>query len=551
MPAEYVELILVLRQLREFISGTEAAAKGTANVGTQAELAGKKAQLGWKGIAKWAAGATVIYGAQRFIRGAVDATTDLAKSTLAVQRVTGMDTQTASEWVGVMKERNISSRQFSVSMTKLSKVLDAARGGTAKEKATIAGLNKEIAATRELGGKQAPAALTKLGAALDKARASGAKSREMLTRLGVPLDQITKGSTQQVLYRLSDAFKSLHDPVQRTALASQLFGRAGYALLPILMKGRQGIDELLNTQKQLGNYLSGKSIKDTQRLIQQQRDLHAAMEGIRVQVGLALVPVLTSLSRVIVGVAKALQPLLQHGHLVIAVVVVLTSAFLALKFAMFAATVADVLFNASLSITALLLGGAIIVAIIAVVAAVVLLYKRWKWFHDLVNATWRWIKANWPLLLAILVGPFGLAALVIARHFGTIKETAVEIVRTIKRVFLSLVDFFRRLPSRIGNWTKHLPGVGLLSKAGGALSHVPGFQHGGVTSRRGLALVGEGGPEIVALPGGAAIHPLPEPVGVGGSGLFNAAHIVTQLVVDRRVLAEAVGTYTADKLARR
>src|SRR5215470_2464674 len=162
MASEYVELILVLKQLREFVSGTEQAAGAVKDVGDKSEQAGKKAQLGWKGIAKWAAGATAIYGAQRYIRGAVDATTDLAKSTLAVQRATGMETETASEWVGVMKERGISTRQFQVSMTKLSRVLDAARQGTSTEASTIADLNKQITATRELGGKHAPAALDKL-----------------------------------------------------------------------------------------------------------------------------------------------------------------------------------------------------------------------------------------------------------------------------------------------------------------------------------------------------------------------------------------------------
>jgi hypothetical protein len=58
----------------------------------------------------------------------------------------------------------------------------------------------------------------------------------------------------------------------------------------------------------------------------------------------------------------------------------------------------------------------------------------------------------------------------------------------------------------------------------------------------GTALVGEAGPELLRLPGGAQITPMPG--GVAG------AAIVVPLYLDGREVARAVARVTSDQLAR-
>jgi len=74
-----------------------------------------------------------------------------------------------------------------------------------------------------------------------------------------------------------------------------------------------------------------------------------------------------------------------------------------------------------------------------------------------VSAALNWIKTHWPLLLAILTGPIGLAALIIIRHWDNIKNTAAN-------AFNAVVSFFRGLPGRIlgaiGNVGRLLTGIG-------------------------------------------------------------------------------------------
>lgn len=100
-----------------------------------------------------------------------------------------------------------------------------------------------------------------------------------------------------------------------------------------------------------------------------------------------------------------------------------------------AAAAAQWLWNAAMDANPI---GLVIIAVAALVAAVIFAYKHFKWFRDFVKAVWRdvrawtvgtwhvvlgvikavwgWIRSHWPLLLGILTGPIGAAAIVIIRH---------------------------------------------------------------------------------------------------------------------------------------
>jgi phage-related protein len=84
--------------------------------------------------------------------------------------------------------------------------------------------------------------------------------------------------------------------------------------------------------------------------------------------------------------------------------------------------------------------GIIVVAIAALVAAFVLLYTKVDWFRagvdamvdgvvaafqwlwDMIQKVYHWIADNWPLLLAILTGPIGIAVKLIVDNWDAIKN---------------------------------------------------------------------------------------------------------------------------------
>lgn len=106
--------------------------------------------------------------------------------------------------------------------------------------------------------------------------------------------------------------------------------------------------------------------------------------------------------------------------------------------------------------------GLVVIAALALVAVFVLLWKKSDAFRSAVTkafgavlkaaqAAWGWIKANWPLLLAILLGPFGPAFLLVTKNLDTIKSAVRTAFNAIKGFVQPVVDVFNSLWGAIQN----------------------------------------------------------------------------------------------------
>jgi hypothetical protein len=151
---------------------------------------------------------------------------------------------------------------------------------------------------------------------------------------------------------------------------------------------------------------------------------------------------------------------------------------------------------------------------------------------DAASAAFGWVKDHWPLILAILTGPVGVAVLLIVTHWKQIKSKFGDALDGIKGLWGDFMGFLRGLPGKIGNAARrhvgrdqvrlprgaerrhrHLeldavvldPGVqrspGTTSAA--ARSGCRTFGHvatGGVMTSSGALVVGEHGREILTFP---------------------------------------------------
>jgi hypothetical protein len=196
--------------------------------------------------------------------------------------------------------------------------------------------------------------------------------------------------------------------------------------------------------------------------------------------------------------------------------------------------------------------GLIIAGVAALIAVFALLYWKVAWFRNGVNAAFDWIKRHWPLLLTIIAGPIGLAVVAIVRNFDKVKAAALAVWNFIRGLFSKIGSAFRSV------WS-HIPGHGVVSFA---IHHLPGLAAGGALTTAGSVLVGERGPEILTLPAGASVRPLP----AGSAALPPFTVEITdnrpiELAVDgqklavavsrhRTVLAEAVSRARLDKSGR-
>jgi hypothetical protein len=508
--ANVVETILKMQGARAFTKSADQAAHSVTGIGDAGEKAGEKSKKGWKGIAKWAAGTAAVYGASRYLHSAVDSTEQLAKNTMMLSRVTGMDTKTASAWAEILKVRGIDTGKFQVGMVKLSKTMEAARGGNVKAMKTLQGL-------------------------------------------GVSYEAIATGDVDRVIGQTADKFATMTNPAEKAAAATALYGKSGMALLPVLQGGSSAINEQI---AMVDKY--GATIKDTagaKEMIAQQREMAFAMDGLKIQLGTALLPVIEQFVGVLLKVVQAISPVLRNSTAVYLILGTLTTAFVTLKVATIASTIAQMTFNAALLL--------IPFAIVAIVAGVILLYKKWKWFHDAVNNTFAWIKTHWQLLAAILVGPIGLAVLLIVKNFDKIKRAVTGVwawIRTtfgkikgfIAGIFSGAGGFVSSIGRGIADWINAHTPFGDQVKVGPLKFRIPALAAGGVIRAGGAALVGEQGPEIVSLPRGATVWPTPavQAMGANAPGASGQT-IVTKVYLDRRQIAEAVGTYASDRIARR
>jgi phage-related protein len=91
-------------------------------------------------------------------------------------------------------------------------------------------------------------------------------------------------------------------------------------------------------------------------------------------------------------------------------------------------------------------------AIVGLVAGFVLLYQHVSWFHDLVQTVWHWIADHWPLLLAILLGPIGIAIDLIVKNFGLLRDTVMWVWDNVLKPIFDAIVWYWTLVANAVKW---------------------------------------------------------------------------------------------------
>lgn len=119
-----------------------------------------------------------------------------------------------------------------------------------------------------------------------------------LERLGITV-QDTSGKllpTTEILKQVADRFAGMPDGIAKTALAMQLFGRTGADMLPLLNEGSSGLEAMGKEAEKLGLVLDSKTTQAIYDNKQAAEQMHLAINGLSVQLGLVLLPAVTQVT---------------------------------------------------------------------------------------------------------------------------------------------------------------------------------------------------------------------------------------------------------------
>lgn len=371
------------------------------------------------------------------------------------------------------------------------------------------------------------------------------KSLGLLSKnvVGTKLDKLNLGlkdasgkakPLHEDLLNLANRFEKMPDGAEKTALAMQLFGKSGAAMIPFLNKGAAGIAELEKQSDKYGATLNGKDLDAVKESTKNHRLFSAAMEGVQIQIGRYVLPIMTTwvtflaskmpaviarvraimerLAPVFEKVAKVLATAFEKGAtfiagtlvpalvklgtwvvnhkpiligLATAVGVGLVAAFTSWAIAAGAAAIATIAAAAPVI--------AIGLAIAALVAGIVWCVQNFDIFKNAGAAAFNWVKDaagsvvsfitdHWRGLLQILTGPFGFAVTFIVDHFSQIVGFIGGLPGRIGRAASGMWDGIKHAFKAALNWVIDrwnglefkLPSFGGLKIAGHTV--IPGFK---------------------------------------------------------------------------
>lgn len=187
----------------------------------------------------------------------------------------------------------------------------------------------------------------------------------------------------------------------------------------------------------------------------------------------------------------------------------------------------------------------VIAAIALLAVGIYFLWTRCETFRKIVTRAfeivwgaikvgWQWVRKNWPLLLAMLTGPIGLAVLAITKNWGRITSMFARFRAGLSGLWSGLKSGFRSalnwVIARWNNFSIGLPGFSFagMSVPGIRIDtpNIPYLAAGGTATAGGFVTVGERGPERLWMPAGATVEPLRAGRGPSAAGGVSEVRLV-------------------------
>ena len=212
---------------------------------------------------------------------------------------------------------------------------------------------------------------------------------DSLDAMGLSLSDLQGLSPEEQFQVMANSLAGVDDASTRAALAQKVFGRAGTELLPLFTQGEQGMAALREQAQELGVVMSGDAATAAADFADAQNELKSALQGVFLDIGSKIVPVLTTFIRKVIewkpqiiafftGVKEAATPFFEAFKTGVGVVFPIIQKFFQFIFANKPLLIAAI---AAVGIAiALALGpaGLAVAAIIGIIAIIGVVKANWE-----------------------------------------------------------------------------------------------------------------------------------------------------------------------------
>lgn len=179
-------------------------------------------------------------------------------------------------------------------------------GAGVEEFQSLASLIESVGGTAE----DAETAFKKFGVGVSAAaRGKDQSFATLLSRMGVSLRN-AKGEViglEDALPNIADSFMRTTNPATRLAMATELFGKSGTKLIPILAQGRSGVIEWRKEQERLGAILSKDGVSALD-------DLGDSLGTVGKQINTQIAVAVAGMSPMMLRAAKAMQEMVASNR---------------------------------------------------------------------------------------------------------------------------------------------------------------------------------------------------------------------------------------------
>jgi hypothetical protein len=146
--------------------------------------------------------------------------------------------------------------------------------------------------------------IEKLGKGLAEAAMGIGTAKYALEALNLSADDLMALGLEDALGAIADEVNKIEDPMQKTALATQLFGRSGAPMLNLLREGADGMAEMRKEARKLGVVIDEDLIRNAEAA-QDQLDLMSRVIGAQLSSALInLAPLLVSAATGIADITR-------------------------------------------------------------------------------------------------------------------------------------------------------------------------------------------------------------------------------------------------------